>query len=171
MPLGSNEERRHGSGLVTFRTFLAVWRARQRGRGSNGIPDALPSPESNIDLKQWIGCLDEAYGPHIKNEYREFVVCVSALIASGQTPVNSAMFWESKSAVWPRLHKVALWHLNTPVSSLSAERAFAKLRDEDLPKRASALHATVAHELCFRYNRRILDGLLKSALHELRALS
>lgn len=135
------------------------------------IPDALPSPESGIDLKQWIGCLDETYGPHIKNEYREFVACVSVLIASGQTPVNSAVFWESKAAVWPRLHKVALWHLNTPMSSLSAERAFAKLRDEDLPKRASALHATVTHELCFRYNKRILDELLKSALRELRAVS
>jgi hypothetical protein len=85
--------------------------------------------------------------------------------------VNSAVFWESKAAVWPRLHKVALWHLNTPMSSLSAERAFAKLRDEDLPKRASALHATVTHELCFRYNKRILDELLKTALRELRAVS
>ena len=85
--------------------------------------------------------------------------------------MNSAAFWESKAEAWPRLHKVALWHLNTPLSSLSAERAFAKLRDEDLPKRASALHATVTHELCFRYNMRMLDVLLKNALAQLRALS
>ena len=135
------------------------------------IPDALPSPESGIDVKQWIGCLDSSYGPHIKNEYREFVADVTALIVAGKAPTNSAVYWESKAEAWPRLYKVALWHLNTPLSSLSAERAFAKLRDEDLPKRASAHHDTVTHELCFRYNKRMLDGLLKNTLVQLRARS
>lgn len=48
--------------------------------------------------------------------------------------------------------------------------AFAKLRDADMPKRASAHHDTITRELCFRYNSSVLDALLANTLRELRAL-
>jgi hypothetical protein len=49
-------------------------------------------------------------------------------------------YWSSKSVAWPDLAKVALYWTELQTSSIAAERAFASLRQTDMPSRVGRSH-------------------------------
>ena len=74
---------------------------------------------------------------------------------------------------WPELSFVALWVLNSPLSNLTAERAFGMMRnmERDKLRTANQKHETIANELCLKMNKPILLNALKTQYDVVRQWS
>jgi hypothetical protein len=75
-------------------------------------------------------------------------------------------YWSSKSVAWPDLAKVALYWTELQTSSIAAERAFASLRQTDMPSRVGRSHEMVARELWLRTNRALVESILKERISD-----
>ena len=73
-------------------------------------------------------------------------------------------FWQKHSDKYPSLAPVAMWHAEMAISSVSAERAFALMRNFEAPNRRSMSPARFRAEMLLRYNADITMSLLGAHL-------
>jgi len=146
------------------------------------FPPATDAAGNETDYKLFLGCFEEDMGPDLVAQYKAYVEEVTALHQSDEVlpdedkkvpKLNAAQFWERKRATntMKELSNIALWHTAMPIGAICCERVVARLRQQDVPVRLNAANATVARELSFKCNIRLLDSELDTRLRKLAALS
>ena len=78
-------------------------------------------------------------------------------------------FWVSEKTLWPELAAIALYWTAFPTSSVSVERAFARLRAMDAPTLSCLTLPHTERELKLRVNKPIVEMVLEATLVQLLA--
>jgi len=113
-----------------------------------------------------LGVLPEKWGPTVKLQAKKYL---EEKFTDSERPVGDRRlakvgtykYWQSKKGAWPELAAAALYWTAFTISSISAERAFARLRVMGSPLRNRMLPKTIVRELRFRVNMGILEKLLE----------
>lgn len=118
---------------------------------------------------KFFGIKREDWTPALSMQYLAYKAAWYAMPDDAKEEAIVA-FWKGKAGAWPELAKVALWWLETPTSSIAAERVFAVMRNVYVPIRQSMHNETLARELMFRVNKTLLEAKTIEKLDELEAL-
>ena len=113
------------------------------------------------------GCKATMWGPEFRLEYKDYCR-IWPTIKSNE--VRSSAFWRSKEDVWPLLAPIARFWLEVPTSSISCERAIAKMRVFDTADRQRMKDATFKREMFFRCNLWVLEKVHAKTIAKYDAL-
>ena len=98
---------------------------------------------ANVSNKAFIGAEAFEFGVNVVAQAEQYVQEMVRLRRddpSKLTKINTCEFWVSRKRVWPDLVPIALYWTAFPTSSVSVERAFARLRAMDEKTRACMTH-------------------------------
>lgn len=128
-----------------------------------------PLPKDTKFYKPFIGCVDANMTVGMVTEYKAYVEEVTNLHDNNESDtVDTYKFWNSKREIWPNLTPVALYHLTFPVGNISAERGCGQLRHiESNWTRSQQSHDTIRREAKFKYNKFVLEDLVKGLQKQL----
>ena len=121
-----------------------------------------------VSKKEFIGAESFEFGVNViaqARQYAEEMVRVRERDGDDKhKSIKTYAFWVSKKSLWPELVAIALYWTAFPTSSVSVERAFARLRAMDAPTRRCMTLPHTERELKFRVNKPIVESVLEATL-------
>lgn len=124
-----------------------------------------PMKEPAALTPSFFGIPVDKWNPALVSEYRMYQRNWTPTMT--ETDGDIATFWMTKRSVWESLSAVALWWLETPTSSVSAERVFAVMRLTLQSTRLSLTNGSIARELVYKMNSDSLERAMQQKLQQL----
>jgi hypothetical protein len=108
-----------------------------------------------VKKKEFIGAEAFELGVNVIAQAEQYVNEMVQLRASdpeSQKRISTYSYWMSKKSMWPELVPIAVYWTAFPTSSVSVERAFARLRAMDASTRATMTLPHTERDLKLRVN-------------------